>query len=163
MGYAGSAMYHGMQILDQNGTQPLIGTGTLAISVAAFLYFIWLFIQTLRTAIREWPIAPPSDMTPRNLHVRFGESFREPSKDFGPAYRWGMLAAALLLLAWDMKWQLNRSPAFSGDRYGNLVTGLLLLLNHLAWSCRFPPTVTFALRVLASGWFLLACAYIFAL
>lgn len=145
------------------GAGSVIGMDTMGFFVALFLFFILLFIYSLRTAIREWPTAPSSHFSTQNLGARFGESFREPSKDFGPAYRWGMLAAALLLLAWDMKWQLNRSPAFSGDRYGNLVMGLLLLLNHLAWSFRFPPTVTFALRVLASGWFLLACAYIFAL
>lgn len=151
------------QMLVEHGTGSGIGTGLLTMTVAAFLYFIWLFIYCLRTAIREWSTAPSGDFTTRNLGVRFGEAFREPSKDMGPAYRWGMLTVVLFLLALNMKWQLNLTPAYSGDRYGNLVVVLMLLLNHLAWCFRFPPTVLFALRVLAGSWVILGGAYVLTL
>lgn len=162
MGKIALTMHNGRRMLMEHGAGSLIGMDTMVYFVALFLFFILLFLYSLRTAIREWPTAPSSHFSTQNLGARFGESFREPSKDFGPAYRWGMLAVVLLLLAWDIRRQLNLSPAYSGDRYGNLVVGLMLLLNHLAWCFRFPPTVTFALRVLASGWVILGGAYVFS-
>jgi len=162
MGKIALTMHNGRRMLMEHGAESVIGMGTMIFFFALFLFFIFLFLSSLRTAIREWPTAPSSHFSAQNLGARFGEGFREPSKDFGPAYRWGMLVVVLLLLVWDTKWRLNLSHGYSGDRYANLVVSLLLLLNHLAWCFRFPPTVTFALRVLASGWLVVGGAYIFS-
>lgn len=152
MGNAALTMHSSRRIPVEHGTGSLIGTGTLAISVAAFLYFIWLFSQSLRTAIREWPTAPSSEMTPRNLCARFSEAFTEPAKDVNPAYRYGMLAFCFMLLAWDVQWHLRLSPGYPYERYGNTVVGLMLLLNHLAYSFRWPVKITVALRVCDWCW-----------
>ena len=153
-------MHHSNRTLVEHGIASVIGEGTTVFTVAVFLFFIFLFLDSLRTAIREWPTAPSSHFTTQNLGTRLGEAFTKPGTNVGPAYRWGMLAFILLLLAWNFQRQLNYNPAYGGDRYGGLVVALMLLLNHLAWSFRFPPTATLALRVLACGWLVIGCAYI---
>ena len=162
-GYAALTMLNTRRLLVEHGIGSLFGTGTLALSATVFLFCTWHFLGSLRSAISEWPTAPSSEMTPRNLRVHFYKAFTEPSKDVNPAYRWGMLTVVLLLLAWNINFLLNLSPAYSGERYMNLVVVLMLLFNHLAGSFRFPPTVTLAVRVLAYGWVVLGCAYFFVL
>ena len=160
MGKVALTMHNSRRMLTEHGAGSVIAPDTMFFFVGLFLLFIFLFLHSLRAAIREWPTAPSSQFSTQNLGARFGQEFRGPSKDFGPAYRWGMLGVVLMLLAGDIKRQFNLSPAFSGDLYGNLVVVLMLLLNHLAWCFRFPPTVTFALRVLSSGWLVIGGAYI---
>ena len=66
------------------------------------------------------------------------------------------MAVILALLAVELLSSFHRTPAHSHDRYENMVVGLMLLFNHLAYQFRFPAPATVALRFLAWGWMVFA-------
>src|ERR1022692_4257349 len=75
-------------------------------------------------------------------------SFTEPTKERSSAFRYGMLVACLLLLAFHIQWRLTLSPDYRHDRNGNGVVALMLLFNNLAYQFRWPTSVPVALRLL---------------
>lgn len=80
-----------------------------------------------------------------------------------PAYRVGMLALILGLLGWNLWNYFHLPPSYPYDRYGNLIVVLMLLLNHLAFSFRWPPVPKRILTVLAIGWLGFGLLYVFRL
>lgn len=84
----------------------------------------------------------------------------KPFAAANPAFVYGMLVVVLLLLIWDLQWQLSLPPHYPYDRYANLVVVLMLLFNHLAFYFRWPVAVTAALRLLALGWLAFGGFYI---
>lgn len=146
--------------LDAVGIGGEVVTALSTLFVAVLLFMIWQFIQTLRTAVREWPTAPSIEMRNWNLRGSLHAALTEPPKDVTPAYRWGMLAVILALLAVNIMWVLNSRVSSHGAGYSNFVVVLMLLLNHVSGSFRFPRALTLALRVLAWGWVVVGVAYI---
>jgi hypothetical protein len=86
--------------------------------------------------------------------------FAEPPKPAHPAFRYGMLVACLLLLAWHIQWRLSLPATYPYDRNSNGVVVLMLLFNHLAYQFHWPTSVTVALRALAWVWLAFGCVYI---
>jgi hypothetical protein len=86
-----------------------------------------------------------------------------PLKADHPAYRYGMLALILVLLAQNIHLYLGLPPAYRGDPYGNGVVGLMLLFVHLAYWFRWPSAIAVALKFLAWGWLVFGAFYIFYL
>jgi hypothetical protein len=84
--------------------------------------------------------------------------FTEPAMQAGPAFRYGMLIVALVLLANDVLFHLRSGPI---DHYMNTVVVLMLLFNHLAFAFKWSTHVTIALRVLAVGWIAFGLPYVF--
>lgn len=155
-------------VFEAAGIGAEFGTAATSLFAVVFLYVLWLFIRMLRTTIREWATAPSSEtpthgsspMPPRNVWACLDAVLTEPPTDVTPAYRWGMLAMILALLAVNTMVSLNYRLSFSSASYGNFVVVLMLLLNHVSGNFRFSRTLTLALRVLAWGWLVLGCSYI---
>ena len=84
----------------------------------------------------------------------------KPPWDSTPTYRYGMLAACLLLLAFHIKWQITLRDGYPYERYSTGVALIMLLLNHLAYCFPWRTSVTVALRMLAWGWLVCGGAYI---
>lgn len=79
------------------------------------------------------------------------------------AYRHGFLLVICGLLAWAAYSFETFSPSYRGDRYGNLIIATMLLLNHLAFQYRYSRVTTGTLRIVAVGWLVFACGYVFHL
>ena len=86
--------------------------------------------------------------------------FFDPPAPRAAEFRYGFLALICALLAWGVFLFFTRSPAYRGDPYGNLILGVMLLLNHVSAHFRLPPRVTVATRILAIGWLLFGLVYI---
>jgi hypothetical protein len=63
-----------------------------------------------------------------------------------------MLGVILGLLACQIHWHLTLPPAYSGDRYMGGLVVLLLLINHLTYTFKWPRRVKSALSVLGWSW-----------
>lgn len=85
----------------------------------------------------------------------------EPANESSSTLRYGMLLVVLLLLAFHIQWRLTLPQGYSHDRNGNGIIALTLLFNHLAYQFRWPTAITVALRLLAWGWLIFSCFYIF--
>jgi hypothetical protein len=94
--------------------------------------------------------------------MNFITSFTTPAKPLHPAWRFGFLALILSLLAFDIYWLATLPPAYPYPRYGTIVVGLMLLLNHLAFSFRWSPAVTATLRSAAISWIALVGFYMYS-
>ncbi|RYD68526.1 MAG: hypothetical protein EOP83_00680 [Verrucomicrobiaceae bacterium] len=86
--------------------------------------------------------------------------FVDPPAPRAAEFRYGFLALICALLAWGVYLFFMRSPAYRGDPYGNLILGVMLLLNHVSAHFRMPPRITVFVRVLAMGWLLFGLVYI---
>ena len=98
-----------------------------------------------------------------NLWNYVYRALTEPPKRVRPVFNYAMLAVILLLLAWYIYWRNSLSPDYRGDRYGNAVVVLMLLVNHLAFQFRWPILATVLLRTLAFISLVFACVYIYQL
>ena len=76
------------------------------------------------------------------------------------AYRYGMLAVILGLLAWDVHLYLSLPPGYHGDPYGNFVTVLMLLFNHLAFAFKWRRSVSIGLQIVACVWLVFGFFYV---
>ena len=76
-----------------------------------------------------------------------------------PAYRYGMLVLILCLLGDYVVWYLGLPTEYPYDRYRTGILELALLVNHLAFSFQWRPSVTAALRVLAMSWVVFGLFY----
>lgn len=79
-----------------------------------------------------------------------------------PGYRYGGVAVILCFLASSVLSWLNAPPGYWYDSSARVVIALLLLFTHLAFSLRWPPLVTAALRLLALSWVLFGVLYVVA-
>lgn len=86
--------------------------------------------------------------------------FTEPSQPAHPAFQYGMLIVILALLAWNFQWYFSLPSDYEGDRYMNLVVACMLLFSHLAYSFRWPLSVTITLRVLAWSWLIFTFLFV---
>ncbi len=77
-----------------------------------------------------------------------------------PVYRYGMLVVVLGLLAGWFRLYCTTSPASSSVPYVLLVVILSLLFSHLAYSFRWPPSITVVLRTLCWSWSVFSVFYI---
>jgi hypothetical protein len=82
------------------------------------------------------------------------------TKSVPALYRYGMLVAALVLLA---NWAagLARVRTYPGDHYSNGIIVTMLLLNHLASSFEWPRSIRIWVRLLALAWLLFGIFYVF--
>jgi hypothetical protein len=79
-----------------------------------------------------------------------------------PVFSYGFLAVILALLFLDVSWRISLPSSYPYHRNMNLVVALMLLLNHLAFQFRLPPTATALLRIMAICWLGFALYYIVA-
>ena len=89
--------------------------------------------------------------------------FKKASQLGDPVFRYGMLLVLLGLLAADVHWDLNPSPASDPERYMNAAVVFMLLLNHLAFAFKWPFYVTISLRIVAVVSMLCVAVYLFCL
>lgn len=87
--------------------------------------------------------------------------FFDPPQPTWPAeIRYGFLALICAMFAWSVHWFVTRSPSYHGDPFGNMILGVMLLLNHIAFQFRLPPRITVAARILAIGWLAFGLIYV---
>ncbi|WP_397383462.1 hypothetical protein [Prosthecobacter sp.] len=91
--------------------------------------------------------------------MKLPSTLTTPLPPGNPAFVYGFLVVILLLLIWDVQWQLSLPPSYPYDRYGNIVVVLMLLLNHLAYQFRWPALVMAALRLFSWVWIVFAVFY----
>lgn len=89
--------------------------------------------------------------------------FVDPPAPRAAEFRYGFLALISALIAWSVYLFFTRSPAYRGDPYGNLILGVMLLLNHVSAHFRMPPRITVVVRVLAIAWLAFGLVYVFYL
>jgi hypothetical protein len=129
--------------------------------ISGELFLDKLFCRAQSKNMNRLQNAPPIFFGHLEAHMNIRAIFTEPAKPKHPAFSCGFLVVIFVLLASEIQWHLSLPPTYSHDRYGNLVVGLMLLFNHLAYSFRLPTPATVAVRILAWSWLLFGCFYIF--
>ena len=161
MAYAAFAVFKGYRMLSEHGLTRSSTIVSMLVTAGVFPFMVWMFIKTIRDTIREWPTAPHCEFTSKTVRAGVREAFTRQATEVRPAYRYGMLVIILALLAWNVQFLLSLPATYSGHRFGSIIVPLMLLFNHLAFSFRWPLNVSFAMHVLAYGWLVLGCCYIF--
>jgi len=83
------------------------------------------------------------------MNASFTNRFLAEPKLRGVGYRYGMLAAILVLLLAQI-WVLFHPPAhFADSRYFGFLVPLMLLFGHLAYQFRWSQPTTLLLRIVA--------------
>ena len=90
------------------------------------------------------------------------KAFTEPPAGLlnNNVWKYGFLAVILALLAFNIHWFVTLPSSYPYDKYGNLNISIMLLLDHLAFSFKWPKMVTVTIRGLACLWILFCFAYL---
>jgi hypothetical protein len=88
-------------------------------------------------------------------------SLSTPTEKGGVWWKYGLLAVVLLLIINNLMWYFSLESNYPGNRYGNLITSFMLLLNHLAFSFTWPRIPTFFIRLTAIGWLIFTLIYVY--
>lgn len=83
-----------------------------------------------------------------------------PSPTRSTGFRHGFLVLVCALLAGNAYLLATRPRGLSGDPYGGLIIGVMLLLNHVAFQFHLPPRVTVAARIFSIGWLAFGLFYV---
>ena len=83
------------------------------------------------------------------------------SRETDHLHKYGMLALIFCLLVFSVYHLLKHRDFFAYDEYGNLIVGLMLLFNHIAYNFTKTGWKNRVMRTVAWTWMVLGFVYIF--